>query len=365
MKILHIYKCYSDPPMGGVEQTIKQISLGLKNYQIKNDIFTTGSKDKNYNYGKKFVSKELFEISSCKFTGLDFFIKFYSIINKYDLFIFHYPWPFGDLLSILILIKKKNYVIYYHSDIIKQKFLNLFYKPLEKFFLNNSSHIFTSSKKYFNTSKNLKKYKSKISIIPLFYTNKNKEFKKKKINLKKNNLRKNNYFIFVGTYRYYKGIEILVKAADYFKNFKIVLIGKNIKKNINSNATNVVFLEKINNEEKNFLIKNSLSLILPSTFKSEAFGYVLLEALILQVPMISTKLGTGTDYVNKNNFTGITIKPNSLSELVKAMQKIIDNKKKYNLYSTNCQKHYNKNFDANKITNKLFKKLISIKKIHS
>ena len=107
MKILHIYKCYSDPPMGGVEQTIKQISLGLKNYQIKNDIFTTGSKDKNYNYGKKFVSKELFEISSCKFTGLDFFIKFYYIINKYDLFIFHYPWPFGDLLSILILIKKK------------------------------------------------------------------------------------------------------------------------------------------------------------------------------------------------------------------------------------------------------------------
>ena len=39
--------------------------------------------------------------------------------------------------------------------------------------------------------------------------------------------------------------------------------------------------------------------------------------------------------------------------------------KKYKLYSKNCKQHYKKNFDASKVTNKLFKKLISIKKVHS
>ena len=57
MKILHIYKCYSDPPAGGVEQTIKQISLGLKNIRLKMIFLQQATEDKNYNYGKKLFPK--------------------------------------------------------------------------------------------------------------------------------------------------------------------------------------------------------------------------------------------------------------------------------------------------------------------
>ena len=108
MKILHIYKCFNDPPKGGVEQFIKQFSLVLKKDVKKNDIFVLGKINKSYSYAKLYSENELFNIASCGIGGISFFIKFYKLMKSYDLFIFHYPWPFGDLLSFLLVLSKKN-----------------------------------------------------------------------------------------------------------------------------------------------------------------------------------------------------------------------------------------------------------------
>ena len=48
--------------------------------------------------------------------------------------------------------------------------------------------------------------------------------------------------------------------------------------------------------------------VLPSIFKSEAFGIVLLEAMANGIPLISTELGTGTSYVNSDGETGYVVK---------------------------------------------------------
>jgi len=347
MKILHIYKCFNDPPKGGVEQFIKQFSLVLKKNVKKNDIFVLGKINKSYSYANLYSENELLNIASCGIGGVSFFIKFYKLMKSYDIFIFHYPWPFGDLLSFLLILSKKNYFIYYHSDIVRQRFLKILYKPLEIFFLKNAKIIFTSSNNYLKSSLNLKKYSKKIKILPLFFSQDlNKKIKKR--NLKSFSLQKKKYFVFVGSYRYYKGLEFLDKCVESFPDYKFIYIGSGIKKKILLKKNTLIF-ENVSDSKKYFLIKNSLGLILPSIARSEAFGYSLLEALNLSVPMISTNLGTGTSFVNKNNHTGLVIKPKSIYELKKAINFFIHNKQMLKNFVKNSKKHYYKEFNFKKI----------------
>jgi glycosyltransferase involved in cell wall biosynthesis len=68
--------------------------------------------------------------------------------------------------------------------------------------------------------------------------------------------------------------------------------------------------------------------VLPSHLRSEAFGLVQLEAMCCKKPVISTELGTGTSFVNINGKTGITVRPNDVESLSKAITYLIDNPKK-------------------------------------
>ncbi len=49
--------------------------------------------------------------------------------------------------------------------------------------------------------------------------------------------------------------------------------------------------------------------ILPSETRAEAFGVTLLEGMLFKKPLISTKLGTGTSFVNQDGQTGYVIAP--------------------------------------------------------
>ena len=77
--------------------------------------------------------------------------------------------------------------------------------------------------------------------------------------------------------------------------------------------------------------------------------------------MISTSLGTGTDFVNLNNETGIVVKPMNIKELSQAMNKIFRDKKMQEKYGENAYKRYKLLFneDVQSVKyNNIYKKLI-------
>lgn len=269
------------------------------------------------------------------------------------MFNFHFPWPFMDLLS--LFVPKNKTIVTYHADITKRNILYYLYIPIMFLFLMRAKKIIVTSKDYLQSSKILKFFKEKVEIIPIGIKQK-KNLKKISKKIKKYKNKK--YFIFIGNLREYKGIEVLIRAFSKM-NFYLLILGDGkktelVKQHIRNND-NILLLKNINDEDKFFLIRHSQALILPSTDRREAYGIALVEGLSEGKPLISTKINSGSSYINKNNVTGFEIKPHSEVELIKVVKKISSSNKLKKRFEKAAKKRFDKFFTQEIMVRKYFR----------
>lgn len=332
MKVLHVYRAYYPESTGGVEQVIQCIVEGTQKYGIESKVLTLTngvSKKRNFNGVEVISVKKTFEISSNGFSfGL--FSEFNRLKRWADVVHFHYPWPTGDLLS--LMLRSKKTIVTYHSDIIRQKTLRKLYKPLESVFLNKVDKIVATSPQYAASSNNLKLFKNKVSVIPLALDREKYHNPTKSNFLKWKRLLGADFFLFVGVLRYYKGLKYLIEAAESCPStiviagdgpFKKELLKLVSKKNIN----NIKFVGFVSEDDKMSLLKLSRAFVFPSHLRSEAFGVSLLEAQIFSKPIISCDVGTGSNYVNIDSVTGFVVEPGNPSMLAEKMNLLALNDK--------------------------------------
>ena len=353
MRVLHVYKSYYHKDHGGIPQAIRHIINGCTKHGIKSEVFTlsrSASKDPIIFEGHTITEAQTtLEISSTPFS-IEAFIKFRKLTPKFDLIHYHYPYPFGDLLH-LYGAQSIPSIVTYHSDIIRQRFLKHPYYPLQTIFLNSVDRIVCTSKRYAETSNVLKKYHAKTEIISLgidennYPTPSHDTLSKwaKKIN--------SPFILFLGALRDYKGIDTLIRSAKGFGG-QIVIAGKDqnykmhndlLKKN---NVNNVFLTGNVDEEDKSALLKLCNALVLPSHYRTEAFGIVLLEASLMAKPLICTELGTGTTHVNINNVTGLIVQPKNVDELRDAMNFLINNPEIAQNMGVAASNRFKQNFTA-------------------
>ena len=330
--ILHVFKTYFPDAPGGVQEAIRAISLYTREYGFRHSVFALSLNPvpQEVDFEGTLVHRErqIAAPLSCPIGNWESFRALRSMAEDADIILYHYPWPFGDLLS--FGVQGKPSVVLYHSDIVKQKLSGALYAPLRERFLDRADVIVATSPNYAESSAILQKHKNKVKVIPLtaIPDDEPEDFKI----IDDLNLTFKPFVLFVGVLRYYKGLDTLVRAARYV-DCPVVIAGEGPERGylealkIRVKAENVVFTGEITKAQKKALYKRASVFAFPSNARSEAFGISLAEAAMYGVPMVSCEIGTGTSFINIDKITGFVVPPNDSKCFAKALNTILGSSK--------------------------------------
>lgn len=234
-------------------------------------------------------------------------------------------------------------------------------------FLDDVNHIVATSPNYLSTSDVLEKFQNKVSIIPIglnkmMYpepTHKKLSYWSTKFGSK--------FFLFVGVLRYYKGLSILIEAAQT-TDYPIVIVGAGpimdeLKAQIvKLRLKNVFLLGYLQDDDKVALLTLCFGIVFPSHLRSEAFGVSLLEGAMFGKPMISSEIGTGTSFINIHGETGLVVPPSNPFALREAMKYLWENPKKAYQMGRLAESRYWQYFTSDQMVNSyvdLYERLLS------
>jgi glycosyltransferase involved in cell wall biosynthesis len=329
MKILHVYKSYYPDTIGGIEQVIAQLGRGLVALGDESRIYTL-SPDPcppviRRPEGEVHRSRTTFEIASMT-ASVQALAHFRQQLEWADVVHYQFPWPFGDLLHVLLAANKPS-VVSYQSDIVRQKWLLKVYTPLMNRFLESVSMVVATSPQYRDTSTVLTQLRTPVRVIPNGLDESSYPEPSAEAMAQWRSRVGEGFFLFVGVLRYYKGLHTLLEAAKGFGG-KVVIAGTGPESEdlqarlARSGTSNVELLGHVSDEDKVCLLRLCRAFVFPSHLRSEAFGMSLVEAAMCGKPMISCDIGTGTSYINKDGVTGWTVPPDDALRLREAMQRL-------------------------------------------
>lgn len=356
MRVLHFFKTYWPDTFGGVERTIHAIATGTAEHGVESDVLSLSEKPqantRRFDGHMAYKAKLDFEVAS---TGLsrDVFSRFRELSERADIIHYHFPWPMMDVVQ-LALRPDKPTIVTYHSDIVKQKLLLKFYRPLMNRFLCSVDKIIATSPNYVATSEVLQRFQNKTTAIPIGLNEADYPAVSEADRLKWRKRFPRPFFIFVGVLRYYKGLHTLLAAARNSQT-DIVIVGEGpMKAHLMDYAkehglAHVHFVGALSDAEKATLLDLSIGVVFPSHLRSEAFGLSLVEASMFGKPMISCEIGTGTSFVNLDGDTGIVIPPDNPDALSFAMQTIAGDANLARKFAQNARQRYLENFTAHKM----------------
>jgi glycosyltransferase involved in cell wall biosynthesis len=163
----------------------------------------------------------------------------------------------------------------------------------------------------------------------------------------------------VGRLIEYKGFEYIIEASQFLKDDIIVLIAgggplyetlRDKIKKLNL-KDKILLLGRVNNVS--VYMKNCDLFCLPSISRNEAFGLVLVEALYFGKPLVTTNVeGSGMNYVNKHNETGLVVPPKNSKALAEAINAILSDEKLYEKFSKNALERF-KEFEIDSVANRI------------
>ena len=359
MKFLQVNKLYY-PWVGGVEKVVQQIAEGLNEKDdFKIEVLCCQWKGKRKIEkinGVKVIRAQSFGIFWGLPISFDFFRLFKKMGNEADIIDFHHPFSLGDL-AIFLFPPKAKIILHYHSDIVRQKIFNFLINPLIFHTLRKAQKILVSNPNLVKNSPYLKNFRKKCEVIPFGVDlSKFEKFDEKKVeNLKK---KYGEFVLFVGRLNYYKGLKYLVEAMKDVGANLVIVGGGPEKENLefrikNLELKNVYFLPFQSEDELINYYHACSIFVLPSIFKSEAFGLVLIEAMACGKPVISTELGTGTSFVNQDGVTGFVVPPKDSWALAQAIKEILENKKMAQELGQNASKRVSEELSLEKMLEKI------------
>ena len=354
---------------GGTEQIARDVVLALKGeYEQKIIAFNDGKEDKLDIVDEIEVIKcGCFTKIAAQSLSASYRKHLHKVMKEFnpDIVVFHYPNPF---VAALLLRELKNskakLVVYWHLDIVRQKYLKLLFTLQNRNLLARADKVIATSPNYIEGSKWLQSVKEKCVVVPNCINVERMtitpDIEKRAAEIREENKDKT-ICVAVGRHTEYKGFTYLVQASKLLDDkFQIFITGKGeLTEKLHEEAkgdTKITFTGRIDDVELKALILASDIFCFPSITKNEAFGLALAEGMYYKKPAVTfTILGSGVNYVSLNNVTGIEVENRNVEKYADAMRTLAQNKELSLKYGEAGKERVENNFLSTQFCNNIKK----------
>lgn len=389
LKVLQISNYYY-PNIGGIEQTARDIGNALKSTgEIEQKVLCFNETARNgdvkcnraetihdYVDGIEIIRCGCITKKSSQSISLTLPLELRKVMKTFapDVVVFHYPNPFESTFLMRYLKKKKFYfILYWHLDIVKQKFIGKFFEKQNNKLLEYADKIFATSPVYIEGSPYLSKFKDKCRVIPSCI-NSNRLTINNKIEEHANQIKQENegkiICFAIGRHVLYKGFRYLVEASKYLDDrFRIYIGGtgelSSELKSLAKDDAKVSFLGRMSDED---LLAYYLAMDIfcfPSITKNEAFGLALAEAMSFGKPAVTFNIpGSGVNYVSVNCETGFEVTNSDSKKYAEALTLLASDSELRNKMGKNAKRRVQELFTEDIFRNHIiseFRKIDMVK----
>ena len=342
MRVLHIGKFY--PPFaGGMENFMGDLLPALERRNIHTAALVHG-----HEFGRRAVYKNDVAARVHRVPCYGSFL--YAPISpgfalalrreihvfRPDILHMHLPNTSAFLAMVIPSARKVPWVIQWQSDIVNSDVDRRLaiayglYQPLEHRFLEKASAIIASTPPYFDTSGPLSSWREKCRVIPL-------GLDETRLKMPGRDLKDwaddrwqtgRTRILSVGRLTYYKGHEVLIRAAANLPQSHIIIVGEGDRKEHLRGLIRQLGVEErveltgfMPDDKLRALHATSDLFCLPSIERTEAFGLVLLEAMRYLKPVVASDVpGSGMGWIVRHLETGLLVKPGAVDDLAQALQ---------------------------------------------
>ena len=345
MRILQLGKFY--PVRGGVEKVMYDLTTGISSLGVRCDMMCAASdgptRVERINDNADLILCHTLKKVAGTMLSPAMIGELRRRCGDYDIIHVHHPDPMAAL-ALRLSGYKGRVVLHWHSDILKQKTLLTFYKPLQNWLIDRAEIIVGTTGHYLRNSSWLVGREEKfrelfigvdpVSIDAGRVAAVREIYKGKKI------------IFSLGRLVSYKGFENLILAAGYLPDSYVIVIGGagplqgELESLISGQGLTgkVVLLGYVPDDVVNDYYGAADIFCLNSIRKTEAFGIVQVEAMSCGLPVIATNIpGSGVPVVNENGVSGLNVTPKSPKEIADAVLEI---EKDWKTYSEGARARY-------------------------
>jgi glycosyltransferase involved in cell wall biosynthesis len=331
MRVVHVFKDYYPPTTGGIEQHMRVLCTGMAGHVEVSVLVPSRSRRR--------VEERVDGVRVIRVPELG---RYFSAplcpsmpteLRRLaaDLVHLHFPNPTGDL-AYLLSGGRPPVVMTYHADVIKRSWLIRLYRPVFERLAPHIRRYVVGSDEYLASSRFLAPQHERCRVIPFgvdldAFTLRIGEVDRVEALRRRHGER---IVLFLGVLRYYKGLEVLIRAMAQVTG-RLLVAGRGpqrvaleaLTRKIGL-ADRITFLGEVSDSERRCLLHACDVFALPSVDRSEAFGISQLEAMACGKPVVSSDLPTGVRLVNQVGVTGMLVPPGNPAALAGALNTLLE-----------------------------------------
>lgn len=334
MKILQLSKFYP-PVMGGIESVAFELTEGMNRLGLKTDVLcaNTGfrtSRERSAN-GYRIVRAGSWGKLLSTSMSPSLVTEAKRLCDEYDVVHVQMPDPMAAL-ALWVAQPRGKLVLHWQSDVVNQRRALKLYEPLQEWLLRRADAIIATTPPYAESSPSLQAWKSKVHIIPIGISEGTNPDVAHKAQALRQRFNGKKIVFSLGRMTYYKGFDVLIDAARSLPADAVVVVGgggellQDYRRQVAAEGLSekIEFVGRIPDEDIPGYFAAANVFCLSSIVRAEAYGVVLLEAMAMGRPIVTTDIpGSGVPWVNQHGVTGLNVPVSDAPALAGALCQIL------------------------------------------